>query len=163
MFRKTLFRLKTKIKNHARTKSPWILHFDATSCNGCGIETLACLTPKYDIERFGIVEKGNPRHSDILLVNGAVSYKMKDKLKLLYDQMPEPKVVIVVGVCGISKGIYQGCYNIAGPIDKVIPVDIYIPGCPPRPEAIIDGIVKAIGLWKGKLDEYETKKYEETP
>jgi len=160
MLKSQLFRLKAKVLNHARIKSPWIMHFDATSCNGCGIEIIACLTPKYDIERFGMVEKGNPRHSDILLVTGAVSHKTKDRLKLIYDQMPEPKVVIVIGVCGISKGIYQGCYNIIGPIDKVIPVDIYVPGCPPRPQAIIDGIVKGLDLWKDKLKE-EDKKREE--
>ena len=161
MFKSSIYKLKTKAINNARLKSPWIIHFDATSCNGCGIEIFACLTPKYDIERFGMVEKGNPRHADILLVTGVVSHKMKDKLKLIYDQMPEPKIVIVVGVCGISKGIYQGCYNIVGPIDKVIPVDMYIPGCPPRPEAIIDGVVKGLALWKVKLDEYEKKKRED--
>ncbi|MBW6461683.1 MAG: NADH-quinone oxidoreductase subunit B family protein [DPANN group archaeon] len=161
MLKSQIYKIKTKVINKARIKSPWMMHFDATSCNGCGIEILACLTPKYDIERFGIVEKGNPRHSDILLVTGAVSYKMKDRLKLIYDQMPEPKIVIVVGVCGISKGIYQGCYNIIGPIDKVIPVDIYVPGCPPRPEAIIDGVIKGLTLWKAKLEKYDEKKENE--
>ncbi|MEA3230029.1 MAG: NADH-quinone oxidoreductase subunit NuoB [archaeon] len=158
-----IFRLKEKAINHARVKSPWILHFDATGCNGCGIETIACLTPKYDIERFGMTDKGNPRHSDVLIVSGAVSPKTKDNLKLLYIQMPEPKIVIALGACGISKGIFRGCYNTVGPIDKIIPVDIYVPGCPPKPEAIIDGLIKGIELWKQKLkknkDESVTPKW----
>lgn len=143
-----LFKLATKAMNYARKKSPWILHFDATSCNGCSIEILACLTPRYDVERFGVIDKGNPRHADIFLVSGSVNKKMASRLKRIYEQMPQPKIVIVIGSCGISNGVFYDCYNVAGPIDKIIPVDIYVPGCPPKPEAIIQGLLKGIALWK---------------
>jgi ech hydrogenase subunit C len=135
-----------KLVNHARKKSPWILHFDVTSCNGCSIEILACLTPRYDIERFGALDKGLPRHADVLLVPGAVSKKISSRLRRIYDQMPRPRVVLAIGSCAISKGVFDGCYNVCGPIDKIIPVDVYVPGCPPKPEAIIDGLIKALAL-----------------
>ena len=141
-----------KIINLSRAKSPFILHFDATGCNGCSIETLACLTPRYDIERFGAVEKGNPRHADILLVSGALSYKIAPRLKRIYEQMPEPKAVISLGACGITGGVFRNAYNICGPLDKIIPVDVYVPGCPPKPEAIIDGMIKGLTIWRNKLD-----------
>ena len=116
-----------KIINHTRIKSPHILHFDASGCNGCSIETLACLTPRYDIERFGAVEKGNPHHADTLIVSGALSYKSSRRLKRLYEQMPEPKAVISLSACGISNGVFKDAYNICGPLDKIIPADIYSP------------------------------------
>ena len=125
-------------------KSPWVIHLGASGCNGCSIEILAALTPKYDVERFGIVAKGSPRHADILVVEGPVNAKMKERLKTIYQQMPDPKYVIAFGVCPISKGVFYDCYNIVGPLDKVIPVDIYVPGCPPKPEALIYAIVKAM-------------------
>ena len=87
---------------------------------------------------------GTPRHADVLLVTGAVTKPMLSRLKRIYDQTPDPKAVVVVGGCGASGGVFYDSYNIAGPIDEVIPVDIYVPGCPPRPEAIIDGVVKAV-------------------
>lgn len=137
--------LKSFIKK-SRIKSPWIMHFDCGSCNGCDIETLACLTPVYDIERFGIVNVGNPKHADILLVTGTVNHRNKKVLKNLYDQMPEPKAVIAIGACGTSGGVFREAYNVVGGVDKVIPVDVYVPGCPAKPEAIIDGVV--LGLQK---------------
>ncbi len=144
-----------KIINHSRIKSPHIIHYDASGCNGCSIETLACLTPRYDIERFGAVEKGNPRHADILIVSGALSHKSAPRLKRIYEQMPEPKAVMSLGACGISSGVFKDAYNIIGPLDKIIPVDIYVAGCPPKPEAIINGLLKALGVWKKKLDGQE--------
>ena len=125
-------------------KSPWIVHFDCNSCNGCDIETLACLTPLYDVERFGIVNVGNPKHADILVVTGSVNNRNVRVLKNLYDQIPSPKAVVAVGACACSGGIFRECYNVLGGIDKVIPVDVYVPGCPTRPEVIIDGIVLAL-------------------
>ncbi|MBW1793591.1 MAG: NADH-quinone oxidoreductase subunit B family protein [Deltaproteobacteria bacterium] len=130
----------------SRIKSPWLLHYDCGSCNGCDIEVLACLTPVYDIERFGIVNVGNPMHADILLVTGTVNHRNKKVLVNLYDQMPHPKVVVAIGSCGLSGGIFREAYNVVGGVDKVIPVDVYVPGCPAKPEAIIDGVV--IGLQK---------------
>jgi ech hydrogenase subunit C len=127
-------------------KSPWILHYDGSSCNGCDIEVLACLTPLYDIERFGIINTGNPKHADILLITGGVNARNIDVVKQLYEQMPKPKVVIAVGACAITGGIFKECYNILGGVDKVIPVDVYVPGCASSPENIIDGVVKALSL-----------------
>lgn len=128
------------------SRSPWILHYDASSCNGCDIEVLACLTPLYDVERFGVINTGNPKHADILLVTGSVNEQNRPVLQQLYEQMPNPKVVVAVGICATSGGIFRECYNIMGGIDKVLPVDIYVPGCAARPEAIIDGVVQAVAL-----------------
>ena len=130
----------------ARIKSPWLLHFDCGSCNGCDIETLACLTPVYDVERFGIINIGNPKQADILLVTGTVNYRNAKVIKTLYEQMPEPKVVVAIGSCALSGGIFKECQNVLGGVDKVIPVDVYVPGCAAKPEAIIDGVV--LGLQK---------------
>ncbi|MDQ7821621.1 MAG: NADH-quinone oxidoreductase subunit B family protein [Candidatus Eremiobacteraeota bacterium] len=129
----------------SRLKSPWILHYDTGSCNGCDIEILACLTPLYDIERFGMVNMGNPKHADVLVCTGALNKRSARVLKNLYEQIPDPKLVMVVGTCAISGGVFHNCYNVAGGADKVIPVDVYVPGCAARPEAIIDGVVKALG------------------
>lgn len=128
------------------TKSPWLIHYDGSSCNGCDIEVLACLTPMYDAERFGIINTGNPKHADIFLVTGGVNEQNKNVVKQIYDQMPEPKVVVAVGICACSGGIFEECYNILGGADKVIPVDVYVPGCAARPEQIIDGIVQGLGV-----------------
>ena len=133
-----------KITTWARVNSPWVIHFNSGSCNGCDIEILATLTPRYDVERFGIKLRGSPRHADVLICTGPVTRQARDGLLRTYEQMPDPKFVVAVGSCGISGGVFQGCYNIVGEIDEVIPVDAYIPGCPPRPEAIIDGIVKLL-------------------
>jgi ech hydrogenase subunit C len=128
----------------ARLRSPWVLHFDCGGCNGCDIEVLACLTPVYDVERFGIVNVGNPKHADVLLVTGPVNHRNARVLKQLYDQMPEPKAVVAVGACASTGGVFHDCYNVKGGIDQVIPVDVYVPGCPPRPEQVIDGVVLAM-------------------
>lgn len=133
----------------SRKKSPWIMHYDCTSCNGCDIETLACLTPMYDAERLGIVNVGNPKHADILLVTGSANKRNSQVLKNIYNQMPHPKCVVAIGACACTGGIFKECYNVLGGIENVIPVDVYVPGCCAKPEAIIDGIVQAIG----KLDE----------
>lgn len=127
----------------ARMKSPWIIHYDATSCNGCDIETLACLTPMYDVERFGIINVGNPKHADVLVVTGSVNARAERVIKNLYNQMPDPKAVVAIGACACTGGIFKECYNVKGGIDKVIPVDVYVPGCSVKPEAVIDGILLA--------------------
>jgi NADH-quinone oxidoreductase B subunit len=137
-----------KIVNWARIKSPWIIHFNTGACNACDIEILAALTPTYDLERFGIQLKGTPRHADVLVCSGPVTMQQKDRLKRIYEQMAEPKFVVAVGTCACSGGVFQGCYCVSGGIDSVIPVSAYIPGCPVRPEAIIDGVVKLLGSLK---------------
>lgn len=131
-------------------KSPWLLHYDGSSCNGCDIEVLATLTPVYDVERFGVLNTGNPKHADIFLITGGINSQNAPVVKQIYDQIPNPKVVVAVGICACDGGIFKDCYNILGGVDKVIPVDIYVPGCAARPEAIIDGVVKAVALLEEK-------------
>ncbi len=133
--------LLTKFKSWGRINSPWAIHYNSGSCNGCDIEILDALTPRHDIERFGIKLQGSPRHADVLVCTGPVTRQSRERLLRIYEQMPEPKFVVAVGSCALEGGVFQGCYNICGGIDKVIPVDAYIPGCPPRPEAVINGIV----------------------
>ena len=101
-------------------------------------------TPVYDIERFGIIHVGNPKHADLLLVTGTVNYRNRKVLTNLYQQMPDPKIVVAIGACGLSGGIFREAYNVVGGVDQVIPVNVYVPGCPPKPEAIIDGVVLAL-------------------
>jgi ech hydrogenase subunit C len=131
-------------------QSPWIIHYDASSCNGCDIEALACLTPLYDVERLGVVNTGNPKHADIFLVTGAVNPQSREVIQNIYHQLPEPKVVVAVGVCAATGGIFRECYNISGGVDSVIPVDVYVPGCAARPEAIIDGVVRSLAVLEEK-------------
>ncbi len=145
------------LKTWSRVSSPWAIHYNSGSCNGCDIEILATLTPTYDVERFGIKLQGSPRHADVLICTGPVTMQSRDRLRRIYEQMPEPKFVIAVGSCATSGGVFQGCYNVAGGIDQVIPVNAFIPGCPPRPEAIIDGIVKLLGSLKPQKEGEVTK------
>lgn len=134
----------------AFNKSPWIIHYDGSSCNGCDIEVLATLSPLYDAERFGVINTGNPKHADILIITGAVNDKNSEVIKQIYDQMPNPKAVMAVGICACSGGIFKACYNIIGGVNKILPVDVYVPGCAARPESIIDGIIKAVGVLEEK-------------
>ena len=133
-------------------RSPWMLHYDASSCNGCDIEVLACTTPKYDIERFGIINTGNPFHADIRLITGGVNAQSAQVVKQIYSQMPNPKVVVAVGICACTGGIFKECYNILGGIDTVIPVDVYVPGCAARPQSIIDGVLQAVEILEKKKE-----------
>lgn len=142
--------LATTIVNWARLKSPWILHFNTGACNACDIEIVAALTPRYDVERFGVMLKGTPRHADVLVCSGPVTRQTRDRLKRIYDQMPEPKFVVATGTCACSGGVFQGCYSVESGIDAVIPVSAYIPGCPASPKAIIDGIVKLLSSLEQK-------------
>lgn len=131
-------------------RSPWLLHYDGSSCNGCDIEVLACLTPVYDAERFGVVNTGNPMHADILLITGGINSQNAPVVEQIYNQMPNPKVVCAVGTCACTGGVFKECYNIRGGADTVIPVDIYVPGCAARPQSIIDGIMQAVALFQKK-------------
>lgn len=132
------------VRRWALTNSPWAIHFNSGSCNGCDIEIMATLTPVYDLERFGVKLQGSPRHADLLICTGPVSRLARDRLLRVYEQMPEPKFVMAVGSCGTSGGVFHGCYNIIGGIEEVLPVNVFVPGCPPRPEAIIDGMMQLL-------------------
>jgi NADH-quinone oxidoreductase B subunit len=137
-------KLADRVVTWARTKSPWVLHFNTGACNACDIEIIAALTPLYDLERFGVQLKGTPRHADVLLCSGPVTRQVGDRLLRVYEQMVEPKFVVAVGTCATSGGVFKGCYNVKSGIDKQIPVSAYIPGCPASPKAIIDGVVKLL-------------------
>ncbi|HDO41318.1 MAG TPA: NADH-quinone oxidoreductase subunit NuoB [Candidatus Bathyarchaeota archaeon] len=128
----------------SRIKSPWLFHLNTGSCNGCDIEIVAALTPRYDVERLGCILVGSPRHADVVLVTGPVTRQMIPRVIRVYEQIPNPKVIVAVGSCAISGGVFIGSPVIEGPIDEVIPVDVYVAGCPPRPEAIVNGIITAI-------------------
>ena len=132
------------------SKSPWIIHYDASSCNGCDIEVLACLTPVFDVERFGIINTGNPKHADIFLITGSVNERNISVIQQLYAQMLEPKVVVACGICACTGGVFKECYNTLGWVDVAIPVDIYAPGCAIRPEAIIDAVVQGLAVLEQK-------------
>ena len=133
-----------------RKKSPWVLHYNAGSCNGCDIEILAALGPKFDLERFGVINTGNPKQSDIFLVTGPVTYRSRERLVELYSQIPEPKVVVAVGSCTTTGGVFRGMYNVEDGIDRYIPVDVYVPGCASSPQLIIDGLVKGLEILEAK-------------
>jgi len=135
----------TKLARWSRIKSPWILHLNSGACNACDIEIVAALTPRFDVERFGILLKATPRHADVIIASGPVTRQIKDRIIRIYEQTPNPKFVIAVGACAMSGCVYRGSYNIMGGIDQVIPVDMYVPGCPARPDAIVDGVVKLLG------------------
>ncbi|MGE5307699.1 MAG: NADH-quinone oxidoreductase subunit B family protein [Deltaproteobacteria bacterium] len=145
--------LTKKIVTWARIKSPWIIHFNTGACNACDIEIIAALTPRYDLERFGVQLKGTPRHADILVCSGPVTRQIECRLKRIYEQMAEPKFVIAVGTCACSGGVFNGCYNVMGGINAVIPVSMFIPGCPASPKAIIDGAVKLLASLDEKKKE----------
>jgi len=134
------------LKTKALTKSPWVCHVCAGgSCNNCDIEILDALTPRFDVERFGIVLVGSVRHADALLLTGACTKKTAPYIERMYRQAAKPCLVIAVGGCACSQGIFKGSYSISPvPLDEIIPVHAYVPGCPPKPETIILGVVKAL-------------------
>ncbi len=128
-----------RLADKAKVKSPWVFHFNSGSCNGCDIEIIAALMPRLDLERFGVKLVGSPRHADIMLATGPVTEQIKPRLQRIYEQMAEPKYVVAIGSCACSGGVFRGGYNVLGGIDQAIPVTAYIPGCPPKPAAIMYG------------------------
>lgn len=136
----------------AQGRSPWLFHLNSGGCNGCDIEMVACLTPRYDVEQLGIRLEGSPRHADVLCVSGPVTRNTRNALLTIYAQMPEPKVVVAIGSCPASGNVFAGSPVIEGPLQAFIPVDVFVPGCPPRPDAIIEGIVQAVEVLQGKRD-----------
>lgn len=138
------------LKETILTRSIYVFHLSSGSCNNCDIEIIDCLTPRYDLERFGITLVGSIKHADVLLCTGSANLLAIPRIKTLYEQMPKPGFVIAFGACGSSRGLFKDSYNTGAPLDEIIPVDAYIPGCPPKPEAIIGGIVKLIGAIRKK-------------
>ncbi|TCN76998.1 NADH-quinone oxidoreductase subunit B family protein [Shewanella fodinae] len=133
-------------------RSPWLYRINAGSCNGCDVElATTALIPRYDVERLGCQYCGTPKHADIVLITGPLTVCVKEKVLQVYQEIPEPKVTVAVGICPISGGVFRDSYAIEGPIDKYMKVDVNIPGCPPRPQAIIEGIALAIEIWKQRL------------
>lgn len=133
-------------------KSPWLYRINAGSCNGCDVElATTAIIPRYDVERLGCQYCGSPKHADIVLVTGPLTVRVKDKVLRLYQEVPDPKVTVAIGVCPISGGVFRESYAIAGPLDQYLPIDINVPGCPPRPQAIIEGIAKAIAVWQSRI------------
>lgn len=125
-----------------------IRQLDAGSCNGCEAEISALSNPYYDLERFGIHFVASPKHADMLLVTGPVTRNMAEAVKLTYEATPSPKLVVAVGACGVGGGIFGGSHAVVGPVDAVIPVDAYIPGCPPTPAMLLTGILRALRIRK---------------
>ena len=122
------------------------------SCNNCDIEILDVLTPRFDAERFGVLLVGSPRHADVLLVTGIMTRKAAPRARQVYEKMAKPCAVVAFGACSMDQGVFRGSYNAPIPVDEVLPVDVYVPGCPPKPEAMILGLVKALGAVKEKLN-----------
>lgn len=138
------------LKLRALSKSPWVFHLcTGGSCNNCDIEILDLLTPRFDVERFGVLLAGSIRHADALLVTGAMNRKSKPRVERLWKQVAKPCLVIAIGSCALGQGVWRGSYALAEPVDKVLPVTVYVPGCPPKPEAMILGVVKALEALKG--------------
>ena len=134
-----------RLTRWSRIKSPWILHLNSGACNACDIEIVAALTPRYDLERLGVLLRATPRHADVIIATGPVTRQMRDRILRIYEQTPDPKFVVAVGACAMSGCVYRGAYNVMGGLDQVIPVNAYVPGCPARPDAILDGVVKLLG------------------
>jgi Ni,Fe-hydrogenase III small subunit len=130
----------------SRLKSPWVYRINAGSCNGCDIEIAPCFCPRYDAEQIGVVLQGSPKHADILLITGPMTLRTREAALNVYEQMPEPKAVVAIGSCPATGNIFTGSPTIQGDVGSLIPIDVYVPGCPPRPQAIIQGIQQAAQL-----------------
>jgi Ni,Fe-hydrogenase III small subunit/Pyruvate/2-oxoacid:ferredoxin oxidoreductase delta subunit len=144
-------RLRERIRGRLG-RSLHVRQVDAGSCNGCELEIAATTNPLYDLERFGIHLVASPRHADVLLVTGPVTRNMEIALRRTYDAAPDPRIVVAVGACGCSGGIFgEGTYAAVGGVDRVVPVDVYIPGCPPRPQAILNGLLVAMGVREARV------------
>jgi Ni,Fe-hydrogenase III small subunit len=131
------------------TKSLNVFHLAGSVCNNCDIEILDALTPRYDLERFGIVLVGSVRHADVILLTGVFNKKSAIRVKRVYEQASKPVVVIAIGACACTGNMFRASYNWDEPVGRYIPVDAYLPGCPPKPEAMISAVVKLIAKLRG--------------
>ena len=144
-------RLRERIRGRLG-RSLHVRQVDAGSCNACEMEIAATTNPLYDLERYGVHLVASPRHADVLLVTGPVTRNMEIALQRTYEAAPEPRIVVAVGACGCSGGIFgEGTYAAVGGVDRVMPVDVYIPGCPPRPQAILNGLLVAMGIREARI------------
>ena len=139
-----------KLIAESTAKSPWIFHINSGSCNGCDIELVAVLTPRYDVERLGFKLAGSPRQADIVLVTGPVTRQSLDRVLRTISQVPEPRCIVTMGSCPQSGNVFKGSYSVCAPLSRYVPVDVDIAGCAPKPEAIIDGLVKATEILRQK-------------
>lgn len=142
-----------KLIDNSMSKSPWIFHINAGSCNGCDIELVSVLTPRYDAERLGFRLTGTPRQADIVVVSGPITLQTRDRLVRTLAQVPEPKVVVSLGSCPRSGNVFKGSYSIDGPLEKYTHVDVSVGGCTPKPEAIVAALAKATEILKEKRKE----------
>ena len=152
--------MKKSLAEKILKKSLWVYHCNTGACNGCDIEILNILTPYYDVERFGIKLVASPRHADVMLLSGAVTRPTLPLVKKAYAAIPEPKLVFGIGSCATGGGCWFDTYNVTGGAHEVLPVNYYIPGCPPRPEAIIYGVAMALGVVDKKVSPIELKQVE---
>jgi len=142
-----------KMIDKSMEKSPWIFHINAGSCNGCDIELVSVLTPRYDAERLGFRLTGTPRQADIVVVSGPITLQTRDRLVRTLAQVPEPRVVVSLGSCPRSGNVFKGSYSVAGPLDKYTHVDVSVGGCSPKPEAIVAALAKAAEILAEKRKE----------
>jgi Ni,Fe-hydrogenase III small subunit len=143
-----------KFMSKLAPRSPWIYRINAGSCNGCDVEmATAALIPRYDVERLGCKYCGSPRHADVVLISGPLTMRVRDRVLRVYDEIPHPKVTVGIGVCPVSGGCFRESYSVEVDISRYIPLDVIVPGCPPRPQAIIDGIVKAVDVLRNRIEE----------
>lgn len=126
-----------------RRRSPWLFHMNTGSCNGCDIELIASLTPRYDAEQLGVRLQGSPRHADVLCITGPVTQTAVQAIHTVYGQVCGPKAVVAIGSCPATTNVFIDSRVVVGPLNRHIPVDVFVPGCPPRPDAIVQGIAKA--------------------
>ena len=146
--------------NNSAAKSPWLFHVNGGSCNGCDIEIVAVLTPRYDAERLGFRLAGTPRHADIVVVTGPITAQTKDRVLRTIEQVPEPRCIVTVGSCPASGNVFKDSYSVVGPLSKYVDVDVDIAGCAAKPEAIIAGLAQATEILKKKRAAYARAKKE---
>lgn len=143
----------------SRRRSPWVYVLNAGSCNGCDIEIGAVLSPRYDLEQIGALRQGSPKHADILLITGPLTLRSAEAVRSIYAQIPEPKAVVAVGSCPATGNVFAGSPTVEGGVLNAVPVDVFVPGCPPRPQAILAGVQEAARL----LAEGKTGHKQEAP
>jgi len=149
----------SSILKRSRRRSPWVYVLNAGSCNGCDIEIGAVLSPRYDLEQIGALRQGSPKHADILLITGPLTLRSAEAVRSIYAQIPEPKAVVAIGSCPATGNVFAGSPTVEGGVLNAVPVDVFVPGCPPRPQAILAGVQEAARL----LAEGKTGRKQEAP